>query len=93
MTGDIRQPVVSGLPYPVTSSAAGGRPVALEDFLGDTQFTIDLGNDPLLVRGCGSRLEGMVRFHEKDRIGGKDVRVWHVTAREDGFVAEHIAAF
>jgi hypothetical protein len=92
MTGDIRQPVISGLPYPVTSSAAGG-PDALGDFLGDTEFTIDLGGGPLLVRGHGSRLEGMVRFHEKDRIGGKDVRIWHVTLRDDGFVAEHIAAF
>jgi hypothetical protein len=92
MTGDIRQPAISGLPYPVTS-CAGGEPAALEDFLGDTEFTVDLKGDTLLVRGHGSRLEDMVRFHEKDHIGGKDVRVWHVTLRDDGFVAEHIAAF
>ncbi|MCW2537510.1 MAG: hypothetical protein JWQ26_3209, partial [Modestobacter sp.] len=42
MTGDIRQPVISGLPYPVTS-CAGGEPAPLEAFLGDTEFTIDLG--------------------------------------------------
>ncbi|MCW2678435.1 MAG: uncharacterized protein JWR70_3475 [Modestobacter sp.] len=92
MTGDIRQPVISGLPYPVTSSAAGGQD-ALDGFLGDTEFTIDLGGDPLLVRGHGSRLAEMVRFHEKDHIGGKDVRVWHITVRDGGVVAEHIAAF
>jgi hypothetical protein len=92
MTGDIRQPVISGLPYPVTSSAAG-EPTGLDDFLGDTEFTVDLKGHPLLVRGHGSRLDEVVRFHEKDHLGGKDVRVWHVAARDGGFVAEHIAAF
>jgi hypothetical protein len=92
MTGDIRQPVISGLPYPVTSYA-DGKPTALDAFLGDTQFTIDLKGDHLLVRGHGSRHDEVVRFHEKDHIGGKDVRVWHVSARDGGFVAEHMAAF
>ncbi|HEV7726992.1 MAG TPA: hypothetical protein VGO74_08690 [Modestobacter sp.] len=92
MTGDIRQPVISGLPYPVTS-CAGGEPAPLEAFLGDTEFTIDLGGDPHVVRGHGTRLGEMVRFHEKDHIGGKDVRVWHVMLRDSGVVAEHIAAF
>jgi hypothetical protein len=46
------------------------------------------------VRGHGSRIEdAAVRFYEKDHIGGKDVRVWHVMARDGGFVAEHRAAF
>jgi hypothetical protein len=92
VTGDIRQPVISGLPYPVTATAAG-EPTGLDAFLGDTEFTVDLKGQPLLVRGHGSRLEGLVRFHEKDHLGGKDVRVWHVTERGSGFVAEHIAAF
>jgi hypothetical protein len=93
MTEDIRQPVISGVPYPVTSCASG-EPADLEAFLGDTEFTVDIGHGPLLVRGHGSRLEdAVVRFHEKDHIGGKDVRVWHVTPRDAGFLAEHVAAF
>ena len=92
MTEDIRQPVISGLPYPVTSCDGAG-PTDLDAFLGDTEFTVDLKGEPLLVRGHGSRLDQVVRFHEKDHIGGKDVRVWHVAARDGGFVAEHMAAF
>jgi hypothetical protein len=92
MTGDIRQTVISGRPYPVTTPPAGDAD-SLDLFLDDAEFSIDLGRGPLLVRGHGTRLGEVVRFHEKDHIGGKDVRVWHVSRVDDGFLAEHIAAF
>ena len=34
----------------------------------------------MLVRGHGVSHGELVRFHEKDAIGGKDVRVWHISA-------------
>jgi hypothetical protein len=92
MTGDIRQTVISGKPYPVTRLPAGG-PAALELFVGDAEFTVDLGADPHLVRGRGLRQDATVRFHEKDHIGGKDVRVWHITQRGEGFEAEAVPVF
>jgi hypothetical protein len=89
MTADIRQPVASGKPYPVTVPPAGA-PESLDRFLGDAEFTIDGGS---VIRGHGVRLGDLVRFHQKDHLGGKDVRVWHVSRRDGGFLAEHIAAF
>ncbi|MCZ2820797.1 hypothetical protein O2V63_10700 [Modestobacter sp. VKM Ac-2977] len=65
---------------------------SLELFLGDAEFTVDSGG-PLLVRGHGVPLGERVRFHEKDVAGGKDVRVWHVSQQDDGFMAEPLAAF
>ena len=91
MSSDIRQTVISGLPYPVTSVV--GAELTLDAFLGDTEFTVDLKGHHHLVRGQGSILGEQVRFHEKDHIGGKDVRVWHVRAGADGrFEAEAVAA-
>jgi hypothetical protein len=84
--------VISGVAYPV-ESVAGRSPSVLAQFLAETEFTVDMAGDHYLVRGCGSQLDGRVRFHEKDEVLGRDVRVWHVTATDDGFLAEHIAAF
>jgi len=92
MTGDIRQTVISGKPYPVTHPPVGAAS-GLDLFLGDAEFTVDLGGDPHLVRGRGVRHETLVRFYEKDHIGGKDVRVWHVADFATGFVAEAVSAF
>ena len=93
MTADIRQTVISGLPYPVTAVVGADRPT-LEAFLGDTEFTVDLKGHHHLVRGHGRVVGDRVRLHEKDHIGGKDVRVWHVTVCDDGTLqAEAIAAF
>jgi hypothetical protein len=47
----------------------------------------------MLICGHGVSHGDVVRFHEKDAIGGKDVRVWHITHRSGGFVAESISAF
>lgn len=91
MTAEIRQSVISGKPYPVTVPPVGASP-SIELFLGDAEFTIDGGGAPKLIRGHGVPLGELIRFHEKDAVG-KDVRVWHVSRRDDDFVAEHIAAF
>jgi hypothetical protein len=92
MTAETAQSVASGKPYPVTGVPGGG-PSSLDRFLGDAEFTIDGGSAPLVIRGHGVTHGEEVRFHEKDSIGGKDVRVWHVARRDDGFVAESISAF
>ena len=84
--------VISGVAYPV-ESVAGRQPCLLAQFVAETEFTVDMAGEPYLVRGCGSTLDGRVRFHEKDGFLGRDVRVWHVTATEEGFTAEHVAAF
>ncbi len=89
MTTSTPHSVISGVPYPVVSPGAGD----LDGFLGDTEFTIDMAGHPYVVRGCGSRLDARVRFHEKCDVVGRDVRVWHVTPRDGGFAAEHVAAF
>ena len=91
MTATSRPSVASGKPYAVTVLPAGEG--SLDAFLGDAEFTIDGITGPLVVRGHGVPLDGKVRFHEKDALGGKDVRVWHVSRDGDGFTAEHIAAF
>jgi hypothetical protein len=85
-------PVISGVPYLVAPGDHDG-PTTLDGFLGDTEFTIDLAGHPYQVRGCGSRLDDRIRFHEKHHLVGKDIRVWHVSTAGSGFVAEHIAAF
>jgi hypothetical protein len=94
MTAHTPLSVASGKPYPVVAPPAGD-PVSLDLFLGDAEFTIDgTGTDgQLLIRGHGVPLGDLVRFHEKDHVGGKDVRVWHVSQQGDGFVAETVAAF
>lgn len=89
---DTPSSVISGVPYPVTS-VAGAAPAALDAFLGETVFTVDMAGRSYEVKGAGSELEGQVRFHEKSDAAGKDVRVWHVSRQGDGFAAIHVAAF
>ena len=84
--------VISGVAYRV-ESVAGRDATLLAQFLGETSFTITLDGTEHHVRGCGSQLDDRVRFHEKDAVLGRDVRVWHVSSADDGFQAEHIAAF
>ena len=93
MTFATPEPVSSGTRYAVTAVGAG-RPSSLEDFVGDVDFTIDREPAPYVIQGSGRRISGdQVRFHEKDKEHGKDVRVWHITSRADGFDAEHAAFF
>jgi hypothetical protein len=86
--------IASGKPYLVVAPAAGDS-ASLDAFVGDAEFSIDSGSgqEPLLVRGHGVSHGELVRFHEKDTIGGKDVRVWHISRRSGGFVAESVATF
>jgi hypothetical protein len=86
--------IASGKPYLVVAPPAADLP-SLGDFLGDAEFGIDSGGggEPMLVRGHGVSHGEFVRFHEKDCLGGKDVRVWHISERSGGFVAESVAAF
>ena len=84
--------VVSGVRCPVVS-VAGTDPRLLAQFLGTTEFTVDMNGAPYLVRGCGGWSDAHVRFHEKDEVLGRDVRVWHVCESEGRIVAEHVAAF
>ena len=93
MSNDTTPTVASGVPYLVTSGGDVGEPIELDDFLGDTAFVITTQGGPYVVRGHGSRLDELVRFHEKDQRRGTDVRVWHISASTNGFKAEHIAAY
>ncbi|WP_138732610.1 hypothetical protein [Modestobacter excelsi] len=92
MTTQHRQSIASGKPYLVVAPAAGVDS-SLDAFLGDAEFSIDSGGEPLVIRGHGITHGELVRFHEKDSVGGKDVRVWHITERSGGYVAESQAAF
>ena len=87
-----RPSIVSGIRCPVVS-VAGTDPRLLAQFLGTTEFTVDMAGTPYLVRGCGGWDDAHVRFHEKDEVLGRDVRVWHVSQVDGAFVAEHVAAF
>ena len=86
---DTPSSVISGVPYPVLSSGEQA-PTALDAFLGETVFTIDMAGQPYVVRGTGDALDDRVRVHEKSTVAGKDVRVWHVHQTADGFTAEHV---
>ncbi len=92
MTSAPRPIVASGKPYAVAVPPVEGSS-SLEQFLGDAEFTVDGTGGALVIRGHGVPLGDLVRFHEKDHVGGKDVRVWHVSQQGDGFVAETVAAF
>ena len=91
MSGTVSS-VVSGVAYRVTS-VGGSAPSGLDALVGETEFTIDLGGSSYVVHGAGNHLDDRIRFHEKDAVMGKDVRVWHVQSSADGLQAEHIAAF
>ena len=84
--------IVSGVSCPVLS-VAGTDPRLLAQFLGTTEFTVDMAGTPYLVRGCGGWDDAHVRFHEKDEVLGRDVRVWCVSELDGTFSAEHVAAF
>ncbi|MFP5347346.1 MAG: hypothetical protein ACLGIA_09975 [Actinomycetes bacterium] len=88
------EPVVSGQPYPVTE-VEGAPPGSLEQFVGETRFTVDLDGRPYEIAGVGGEQNASVRFHEKDVAhDGKDIRVWLVSRTAGGsFVAEQQSAY
>ncbi len=83
--------VAPGVSCPVVS-VAGTDPYVLAQFHGSTEFTVDAAGTPYLVRGCGSTLDGLLRFREQDEVLGLDVRTWFVREADGRFVAEHVAA-
>lgn len=88
MTYTTPEPVISGVPYPVTD--VGGNPAAeLTDFVGTVEFQIDKNGSPYVIIGEGRERDDAVRVHEKNGRGGKDVRVWRVyRGPDDSFLAE-----
>lgn len=88
MTFAAADPVSSGRPYKIIS-VDGAEPSALEQFLGEVNFTIARGGEESEIRGLGSADADGVRFHEKDVAHtGKDVRTWQVSQAAAGeFVA------
>lgn len=91
MSSESSHTVVSGVPYPVTSAAGG--PSALDRLVGDAEFTVDMQGTPYVVNGCGGPCDEGVRFHEKDPVLGRDIRVWLVRQRGAQIEAEHLAAW
>lgn len=74
------EPVISGVPYPITSAADDEKPGSLDQFVGDTCFTIQV-RGLHVVHGHGAFDGKSVRFYEKDHDGaGRDIRVWRITA-------------
>lgn len=75
-------PVPSGKDLEVIA-VHGRTPHTLEDFLDDAVFTLRWEQADRLVAGLGQRDGDNVRFTEKDVAhGGKDVRVWEITAAQ-----------
>ena len=73
------QPVASGCVYTVTD-VSGHQPDTLDEFVGDTAFTVARNRQSCYVGGTGVRTGHDVRFHQKDAATGKDIRVWCITA-------------
>ena len=84
------EPVISGIPYPV--SQVGGAPATtLEDFVGTVEIVIDKHGTPYTINGEGGARDDTVRVHEKNGPGGKDLRVWRVyRGGDDEFLAETV---
>jgi hypothetical protein len=94
MTFSAADPVASGRPYRVLN-ADGEAPDTLEQFCGETTFTIVKEGARSLVSGCGTPNQDGVRFQEKDvEHDGKDVRVWQIARDGSGaFTATASAVF
>jgi hypothetical protein len=93
MNSSAADPVDCGRPYRVVTANDGGV-VTLALFVGETMFTIDKDGIESHVAGAGVARDGGVRFHEKDAVRGKDVRVWEIRAEPGGgFSATSMSAF
>jgi hypothetical protein len=71
---------------------SGRPPGSLADFDGDVAFVID-DESRHLIQGSGRVVGDGVRFHEKDRANGKDVRVWGIRQEGEVFFAEQAPSF
>lgn len=91
MSFNTDEPIISGASYTVVD-VDGHPPTALADFARDAAMILQLNGQTRRVTGSGVHRSGSVRFHQKDPgPGGKDVRVWTITARGDLFLAEPVA--
>ena len=82
-----------GRPYVVVLGKDAGV-ATLGQFVGHTMFTIDKDGAESQISGEGVARDGGVRFHEKDVVRGKDVRVWEINeASNGGFTAASTSAF
>jgi hypothetical protein len=70
----------------------GRPPSSLSDFDGEVVFMID-DESHHLIQGAGRVLGDAVRFHEKDRASGKDVRLWGIRQDGEAFFAEQTPNF
>ena len=70
----------------------GRPPASLADFDGDVAFVID-DESYHLIQGSGRVFGHGVRFHEKDRANGKDIRVWSIRQEGEVFFAEQTPSF
>jgi hypothetical protein len=70
----------------------GHPPRSLADFDGDVAFIID-DESRHEIQGSGRVIGDMVRFHEKDRADGKDIRVWGIRQEAQSFLAEQTPSF
>lgn len=94
MTYAAADPISSGRPYRILA-VAGGEPSTLEQFVGETAFTISKDGGESDIAGHGTAHETGVRFHEKDlERTGKDVRTWELIEEPTGgFSATAWSAF
>jgi hypothetical protein len=85
--------IVSGPPYRVIQ-VAGHTPLSIDEFIGDTSFVIERGDETHTIAGVGAGTVDGVRFYQKDiDHHGKDIRVWHIAEITSArFFAEHTAA-
>ena len=70
----------------------GHPPGSLADFDGDVAFVID-DESRHEIQGSGRVIGDRVRFHEKDRADGKDIRVWGIRQEAEVFLAEQTPSF
>ena len=84
------EPVISGVPYPVTE-VGGATARDLDDFVGTVEIVIDKHGEPYLINGEGRVRDDAVRVHEMNGPGGKDLRVWRVyRGPAEEFLAETV---
>jgi hypothetical protein len=70
----------------------GHPPGSLADFDGEVAFVID-DESRHLIHGSGRVTGDRVRFHEKDRANGKDIRLWGIRQEGEAFFADQTPSF
>lgn len=93
MASSAPDPVDCGRPYGVVR-AQDAEASTFGQFVGHTVFTIDKDGAESEISGDGAANDAGVRFHEKDVIYGRDVRVWQISREPSGgFTATSTSAF